>query len=157
MDTEEALRALGVRDDTLSADEKVALDRAGFLPLYGILSPDQIAAINARLAALLDQEGANAGKEVRDTLHGSKPGSFLGHPPSHSLSTGLCRGSYAEPAEAGYDTCAAHALPVLRTRSLAGVTGNGYVGNVHVRQRLRTASLPVGLWFMVAVERLFAV
>jgi hypothetical protein len=33
MNTEEALRALGVRDDTLSADEKVALDRDGFLPL----------------------------------------------------------------------------------------------------------------------------
>ncbi len=64
MNTEEALRALGVRDDTLSDDEKAALERDGFLPLHRILSADQIAAINARLAALLDHEGANAGKEV---------------------------------------------------------------------------------------------
>jgi ectoine hydroxylase-related dioxygenase (phytanoyl-CoA dioxygenase family) len=64
MNIEQALRALGVGDDTLSEDEKVALDRDGFLPLYGILSANQIAAINSRLAALLDQEGTDAGKEV---------------------------------------------------------------------------------------------
>ena len=64
MNTQEALHALGVRDDTLTADEKLALDRDGFLPLPNILSPAQLAAINTRLAALLDREGANAGKEV---------------------------------------------------------------------------------------------
>ena len=64
MDTSEALHTLGVRDDTLTAEEKSALDRDGFLPLHGILSASQIAEINSVLAGLLDREGDNAGKEV---------------------------------------------------------------------------------------------
>jgi ectoine hydroxylase-related dioxygenase (phytanoyl-CoA dioxygenase family) len=64
MNTHEALRALGARDDTLTEDEKAALDHDGFLPLPGVLAPDQIAAINARLAALLREEGERAGTEV---------------------------------------------------------------------------------------------
>jgi ectoine hydroxylase-related dioxygenase (phytanoyl-CoA dioxygenase family) len=64
MNTQEALRALGVRDDTLTQDERARLDDDGFLPLYGILTPEQIASIAARLAALLEDEGEQAGKEV---------------------------------------------------------------------------------------------
>src|SRR5512138_1351572 len=64
MNTQEALRALGVRDDTLTQDERARLDDDGFLPLYGILTPEQIASIAARLAALLEDEGEHAGKEV---------------------------------------------------------------------------------------------
>ena len=64
MNTHEALDALGVRADTLTEAEKAALDRDGFLPLPGILAADQIASINARLAALLSEEGERAGTEV---------------------------------------------------------------------------------------------
>lgn len=64
MNTADALSALGVRDDTLTPEERAALDRDGFLPLPGILSAEQIAAINARLAALLAAEGDRAGTEV---------------------------------------------------------------------------------------------
>ena len=64
MNTQEALRALGVRDDTLTKDERTRLDEDGFLPLHGILAPQQIAAITARLAALLEAEGEQAGTEV---------------------------------------------------------------------------------------------
>jgi ectoine hydroxylase-related dioxygenase (phytanoyl-CoA dioxygenase family) len=64
MNTQEALRTLGVRDDTLTDDERARLDADGFLPLPGILAPAQVEAITARLAALLDDEGERAGQEV---------------------------------------------------------------------------------------------
>ncbi|WP_309712739.1 phytanoyl-CoA dioxygenase family protein [Armatimonas sp.] len=60
----EALYELGVRDDTLSTDEKAQLDREGFLSLPGILDVATVAAMNQRLAELLDEEGEAAGKEV---------------------------------------------------------------------------------------------
>ena len=60
----DALREMGVREDTLTEQEKEQLDRDGYLPLDGILTPEQIAAMNARLAELLALEGENAGKEV---------------------------------------------------------------------------------------------
>jgi ectoine hydroxylase-related dioxygenase (phytanoyl-CoA dioxygenase family) len=64
MNTELALRALGVRDDTLTDEERARLDTDGFLPLPGNRAPGQVAAITARLAALLKDEGEQAGKEV---------------------------------------------------------------------------------------------
>jgi ectoine hydroxylase-related dioxygenase (phytanoyl-CoA dioxygenase family) len=64
MDIAEALFELGVRDDTLTAEQKEQLDRAGYLPLPGILSPAQVEAIRQRQAELLAAEGENAGKEV---------------------------------------------------------------------------------------------
>ena len=64
MNTPEALHALGVRDDTLTEAERARLDTDGFLPLPGILTPQQVAAITSRLAALLEGEGEQAGKEV---------------------------------------------------------------------------------------------
>ena len=60
----DALRELGVREDTLTAREKELLDRDGYLPMKGILSPEQVAVMNAKLADLLALEGENAGKEV---------------------------------------------------------------------------------------------
>jgi ectoine hydroxylase-related dioxygenase (phytanoyl-CoA dioxygenase family) len=60
----DALTALGVHDDTLSREEKAQLDRDGFLPLPGILTLEQVGAINARLAELLTEEGDRAGLEV---------------------------------------------------------------------------------------------
>ena len=64
MTISEALGALGVTEDSLSIAEKNQLDRDGFLPLEGVLSLEQVAAINDRLAELLVAEGENAGKEV---------------------------------------------------------------------------------------------
>ena len=64
MDIREALAQLGVRDDTLTAEEKSELDTQGFLHLPGILSQAQVDAINARTAELLAEEGDKAGTEV---------------------------------------------------------------------------------------------
>ncbi len=64
MNIREALEELGVRPDTLSDAEKEQLDRDGYLPLPGILSPEQVAAIGERLDELSRSEGATAGLEV---------------------------------------------------------------------------------------------
>jgi len=64
MNIKTALEALGVRGDTLTPAEHDALDRDGFLPLPGILTEQQIAAIRTRLDELLVREGDEAGKEV---------------------------------------------------------------------------------------------
>jgi ectoine hydroxylase-related dioxygenase (phytanoyl-CoA dioxygenase family) len=64
MQIAEALAQLGVRDDTLSADEKLFLDENGYLVLPGILSGEQLADLRERFAELLAEEGDEAGKEV---------------------------------------------------------------------------------------------
>lgn len=64
MQTSDALAQLGVVDDTLTRDEKDALDRDGFLVLPGILTQAQVAAFGARLDALVASEGDQAGLEV---------------------------------------------------------------------------------------------
>jgi hypothetical protein len=64
MDMTTALRELGVTDDVLTQDEKDQLDRDGFLPLEGILTAQEVAAINERLAELTAAEGDRAGLEV---------------------------------------------------------------------------------------------
>ena len=64
MDIQTALKELGVNDTTLTPAEKAQLDRDGYLPLPGILTPEQVAQFCARLDALVEAEGAEAGKEV---------------------------------------------------------------------------------------------
>jgi ectoine hydroxylase-related dioxygenase (phytanoyl-CoA dioxygenase family) len=64
MDMATALRELGVTDDVLTPAEKDRLDRDGFLPLAGILTAEEVSAINKRLAELTAAEGDRAGLEV---------------------------------------------------------------------------------------------
>ncbi|HLK61245.1 MAG TPA: phytanoyl-CoA dioxygenase family protein [Chthonomonadaceae bacterium] len=64
MDIKEALYELGVRDDTITPAEKEQLDQDGYLPLKGILSPEQVEAIKQRQTELLEAEGDKAGTEV---------------------------------------------------------------------------------------------
>ncbi len=64
MDMDAALADLGVTDDLLDAKTKDQLDNDGFAPLYGVLSPEQVAAFGARLAELSHIEGGRAGSEV---------------------------------------------------------------------------------------------
>ena len=64
MTTHEALHALGVRDTTLTPEEKAKLDEEGYLPLPGILSAAQVASLVARLDELAELEGEQAGIET---------------------------------------------------------------------------------------------
>ena len=61
MDIQTALRSLGVREDTLSADEKRSLDENGYLPLPGILTPAEVQAFRSRLQTL-EMEGRGGGR-----------------------------------------------------------------------------------------------
>lgn len=65
MNIEEALYQLGVREDSLTAEEKSFLDENGYLTLANLLSPEQTQAIVTRLEELVAQEGEEAGKEFR--------------------------------------------------------------------------------------------
>jgi ectoine hydroxylase-related dioxygenase (phytanoyl-CoA dioxygenase family) len=64
MDMATALRDLGVTDEVLTEVEKARLDRDGFLPLEGILTPEDVSELNKRLAELTAAEGGQAGLEV---------------------------------------------------------------------------------------------
>lgn len=68
MNIQQALYELGVRDDTLTPAEKAQLDRDGYLPLPGILSPQLVAQIGQRVDELVEIEGENAGKEVHQEV-----------------------------------------------------------------------------------------
>ncbi|MCC7264717.1 MAG: phytanoyl-CoA dioxygenase family protein [Candidatus Latescibacteria bacterium] len=65
MDTERALRDLGVHEDTLTGAEKASLDEQGFVVLGGMFSPAQAAAFRRRTEELAAQEGEEAGKEAQ--------------------------------------------------------------------------------------------
>ena len=61
MNIREALAELDVHENTLTVEEKRTLDQQGFLHLKGILSQEQVDAINRRLEELLAEEGDKAG------------------------------------------------------------------------------------------------
>jgi ectoine hydroxylase-related dioxygenase (phytanoyl-CoA dioxygenase family) len=60
----DALKDLGALPSVLSADEQAVLDRDGYLVLPGILTAEQVAAMNAVLDRLAVEEGDRAGTEV---------------------------------------------------------------------------------------------
>src|SRR5262249_21150173 len=64
MEIAQALYELGVRDDTLTSEEKEHLDAQGYLPLRGLLTPAQVEALCSRQEELLSEEGDRAGLEV---------------------------------------------------------------------------------------------
>jgi len=64
MDMATALRDLGVTDDVLTQGEKHQLERDGFLPLRGILTPEEVSGFTKRMAELTAAEGDRAGLEV---------------------------------------------------------------------------------------------
>ena len=68
MDMRQALYDMGVSDYTLTQAEEGALDRDGFLPLPGILAPEQAEKMGARLDELVVQGNAVRHQEGVDTL-----------------------------------------------------------------------------------------
>jgi ectoine hydroxylase-related dioxygenase (phytanoyl-CoA dioxygenase family) len=64
MTTREALRALGVREDTLTAAQQERLDEDGYLVLPAIFTAGEAARFAARLDELAAEEGERAGCET---------------------------------------------------------------------------------------------
>lgn len=64
MDMQDALNTLNVTDSTLTADEIAQLDEQGYLPLYNVLTQEQVVAFRDRLSELTVAEGELAGTEV---------------------------------------------------------------------------------------------
>ncbi|MBZ0290160.1 MAG: phytanoyl-CoA dioxygenase family protein [Anaerolineae bacterium] len=64
MNIETALTVFGVREDTLTQAEIDQLDRDGYLPLFNVLTPEQVRQFGARLDELTRLEGDKAGLEV---------------------------------------------------------------------------------------------
>lgn len=68
MNMQSALAAFGLDNETLSQAEKQHLDEQGYLPLPGILSPEQVSAIRQVVEALIAEEGENAGGEFKQEI-----------------------------------------------------------------------------------------
>ncbi len=64
MTVHEALEQLSVRPDTLSDDEKAALDRDGYLPLHDVMDAELAAKLRKRFDELVEAEGERAGREL---------------------------------------------------------------------------------------------
>ncbi|MCL2584552.1 MAG: phytanoyl-CoA dioxygenase family protein [Streptosporangiales bacterium] len=64
MDMATALAGLGVTADSVDDATRERLDRDGYAPLPGVLSPTRVAAFRSLIAALLAAEGGQAGLEV---------------------------------------------------------------------------------------------
>ena len=76
-----ALRALGVRDDTLSDDERAFLDSEGYLYLPAIMTQEQVTSFVARLEELLEIEGEHAGIEVHQEEGARRLGDLINKDP----------------------------------------------------------------------------
>ena len=85
MDIQTALHALGVREDTLSAEERRSLDEDGYLPLPGIMTPAQVRAFRARLQELEEEEGEDAGKEVHQEAGAARLANLVNKDPIFDL------------------------------------------------------------------------
>jgi hypothetical protein len=69
----QTLARLGVKEDTLSPEEKTFLDNNGYLNLGKLLDDEQVDIIRSTLLEILVQEGEKAGKELMDSP-------FIRHP-----------------------------------------------------------------------------
>jgi ectoine hydroxylase-related dioxygenase (phytanoyl-CoA dioxygenase family) len=61
---QECLAALGVTENTLTADERRALDEDGFVVFHGVLDSVWIDRLREKYEVLMEREGQTAGKEV---------------------------------------------------------------------------------------------
>ena len=64
MNTQEALAQLGITEETLTPQQKQALDEKGYFVVQDALTQEQVAEINATLDTLMAVEGEQGGHEV---------------------------------------------------------------------------------------------
>ncbi len=77
MNITETLHALGVRDDTLTAQEKDRLDTVGYLPIPGTLSATEIAGISGAMQDVYANEktGLEGGPAEASYMQNKAPAS----------------------------------------------------------------------------------
>lgn len=64
IDTRSALDALGVTENTLTQEQRTALDEQGYFIVENVLSPEQCRIIGAEIDRIVDEEQERAGAEV---------------------------------------------------------------------------------------------
>lgn len=64
MNMEEALRVLGVSEQTLPSEQHVDLQEKGYTIFYNVIDPAWLAELRAAFERIIAAEGENAGKEV---------------------------------------------------------------------------------------------
>ena len=67
---EDVLIKLGIEADTLTESEKTFLDQQGYLPLEDVFT-EWLDPLRQRVAELMEEEGDNAGWEVREAAKGA--------------------------------------------------------------------------------------
>lgn len=131
MDMATALAELGVTERTLDAASKEQLDRDGFVPLFGVLTDEQVTRIRARLAELMAAEGDRAGLEVHQETGTDRLADLV----NKASVFEVC---FTDPRVLA---CVAHVLGDFKLSSLnsrAALPGQG-------RQALHAEGAPVGL------------
>jgi hypothetical protein len=81
MQMTEALRELGVGEDTLTQSDRESLDRDGYFIVPGVLPAAQAAAMAARLDELAIEEGENAGKDFHTEKGTTRLGTLINKDP----------------------------------------------------------------------------
>jgi ectoine hydroxylase-related dioxygenase (phytanoyl-CoA dioxygenase family) len=77
----DALQALGVGGQTLSAEEKVALERDGYVIIPDIIPRKQAAQMAARMEEIADAEGEEAGKDFQVEAGATRLGTLINKDP----------------------------------------------------------------------------
>jgi ectoine hydroxylase-related dioxygenase (phytanoyl-CoA dioxygenase family) len=130
MDVATALAELGVTERTLDAASKEQLDRDGFVPLFGVLSDEQVTTMRARLAELMAAEGDRAGLEVHQEAGTDRLADLVNKDPVFEV-------CFTDPRVLA---CVAYVLGDFKLSSLnsrAALPGQG-------RQALHAEGAPVG-------------
>ncbi len=86
MDINQALYALGVRNDTLSDKDIASLDSNGFLRIDNALTPEQVALQRRRVDEIIELEGEDAGMEVHKEEGTDRLGDLVNKDPAFDIS-----------------------------------------------------------------------
>jgi ectoine hydroxylase-related dioxygenase (phytanoyl-CoA dioxygenase family) len=118
MDMATALACLGVTADSIDDSVRERLDRDGYVPLPGILSPKQLELLRARVDELLAHEGGEAGREVHQEAGTDRLADLVNKDPMFDV-------CFTDPRLLA---CIAHVLPDFKLSSLnfrAALPGSG--------------------------------
>ena len=85
MDINEALYSFGVKEDSLSDDDKASLDQDGFLRVEDALTDEQLALQRHRVDQIIEAEGDDAGIEVHKEMGADRLGDLVNKDPNFDI------------------------------------------------------------------------